>query len=181
MRKILSAATVIAIGLGISLFSTAQAKHHEAPENGMENHKESLLIQQPENAEFMSVPGVPECTTIAPLRGDMSKEASTLMVRMTPGCLVPFHWHTPTEELIVLQGTPYAQMLGKKPQVLSVGSYSQLLSGHIHRFRCMSEIDCLIFLVADAAFDIHFVDDKGEVISTEEALKRAAESADDPW
>ncbi|MFC4314208.1 hypothetical protein ACFPN2_34400 [Steroidobacter flavus] len=26
------------------------------------------------------------------------------MVRMRTGCVVPFHWHTPSEEIVILQG-----------------------------------------------------------------------------
>ena len=132
-----------------------------------------ILLQRPANAKFISVPGVPACTTIAPLHGDMGKGPATLMVRMKSGCMVPYHWHTPSEELIVLQGAPLAQMRGARPVILQVGSYSQLPSQHIHRFRCTSKADCLIFLVADAAFDIHFVDDSGKVIGTEQALEAA--------
>src|ERR1700761_3351738 len=108
---------------------------------------DGILLQQAAKAKFISVPGVPACTTLAPLRGDMGKTASTLMVRMTAGCMVPFHWHTPSEEIVVLQGSPLAQMFGKRPYMLKVGSYSQLPTHHVHRFKCTSKVDCLLFLV----------------------------------
>lgn len=140
-----------------------------------------ILLQHAADAKFISVPGVPACTTLAPLRGDMGKAASTLMVRMAPGCLVPFHWHTPSEEIVVLQGSPYAQMLGQRPYYLKVGSYSQLPTHHIHRFKCVSQSACLMFLVADGPFDIHFVDEKGSEISTEAALAAAKNSDVTKW
>lgn len=140
-----------------------------------------ILLQRPANAKFISVPGVPACTTIAPLHGDMGKGPATLMVRMKAGCMVPYHWHTPSEELVVLQGAPLAQMRGKRPVVLQVGSYSQLPSRHDHRFRCTSKSDCLIFLAADAAFDIHFVDDAGKEIATEQALEAARGASKQKW
>lgn len=140
-----------------------------------------ILLQRPANAKFISVPGVPACTTIAPLHGDMGKGPATLMVRMKAGCMVPYHWHTPSEELVVLQGAPLAQMRGERPVVLQVGSYSQLPSRHDHRFRCTSKSDCLIFLAADAAFDIHFVDDAGKEIATEQALEAARGASKQKW
>jgi quercetin dioxygenase-like cupin family protein len=140
-----------------------------------------ILLQQAAQAKFISVPGVPACTTLAPLRGDMGKSASTLMVRMTAGCMVPFHWHTPSEEIVVLQGSPLAQMLGQRPYVLKLGSYSQLPTHHVHRFRCTSKADCLMFLVADGPFDIHFVDEQGKEISTEAALDAAAKARKVKW
>ena len=140
-----------------------------------------ILLQRPANAKFISVPGVPACTTIAPLHGDMGKGPATLMVRMKAGCMVPYHWHTPSEELVVLQGAPLAQMRGERPIMLQVGSYSQLPSQHIHRFRCTSKADCLIFMVADAAFDIHFVDSQGKEIGTEQALEAARRAGKQKW
>ena len=140
-----------------------------------------VLLQRPADAKFLSVPGVPACATIAPLHGDMSKGPATLMVRMKTGCMVPYHWHTPSEELVVLQGAPLSQMKGKRPVMLRVGSYSQLPSRHVHRFRCTSKLDCLIFMVADAAFDIHFVDDSGKEIGTEQALEAARRGGSRKW
>ena len=142
-------------------------------------HEGGILLQDPSGADFQASPGVPECTSFAGLRGDISKGPGTLMVRMRPGCVVPFHWHTPSEEIVILQGAPLAQMLSERPVMLKVGSYSQLPGKHVHRFRCTSKVDCVLFLVADAAFDIHFVDDSGKEISTEEALKAAATAGTD--
>jgi quercetin dioxygenase-like cupin family protein len=151
-----------------------------APEQGG-GMGHAVLLQRAADAKFIAVPGVPECTTMAPQHGDMSKGPSTLMVRMTAGCMVPYHWHTPSEEMIVLQGAPLAQMRGERPVMLKVGSYSQLPSPHAHRFRCTSKVDCLLFLVADAAFDIHFVDDAGKEISTEAALAAARKDSGKKW
>ncbi len=144
-------------------------------------HTDGILLQRPADAKFLSVPGVPACTTIAPLHGDMSAGPATLMVRMRTGCMVPYHWHIPSEELVVLQGAPLAQMMGQRPVMLRVGSYSQLPSKHVHRFRCTSKVDCLIFMVADAAFDIHFVDDAGKEISTQQALDVAGRAGNRKW
>lgn len=141
----------------------------------------AVLLQRPSAAAFIAVPGVPACTTLAPLHGDMSKGPATLMVRMTAGCMVPYHWHIPSEEMIVLQGAPLSQMRGERPVLLKVGSYSQLPSLHVHRFRCTSKVDCLFFLVADAAFDIHFVDEAGKEISTEAALAAASRDSRKKW
>jgi quercetin dioxygenase-like cupin family protein len=140
-----------------------------------------ILLQQAAKAKFISVPGVPACTSLAQLRGDMGKTASTLMVRMTAGCMVPFHWHTPSEEIVVLQGSPLAQMLDQRPYRLKVGSYSQLPTHHVHRFKCTSSVDCLLFLVADGPFDIHFVDDQGHEITTDAALAAAAKAGGVKW
>jgi quercetin dioxygenase-like cupin family protein len=176
-------AALLLAGLTIMMACTANSSSAQVATSHQEHRSdaEAILLQRPVDAAFMAVPGVPACTTIAPLRGNMATGPSTLMVRMESGCMVPNHWHTPSEELVVLQGAPLAQMQGERPVMLQVGSYSQLPSGHIHRFRCTSTEDCLIFLVADAAFDIFFVDERGEIITTEVALAAAALDDGSSW
>ncbi len=140
-----------------------------------------ILLQNPANASFLSSPGVPACTSFAVLRGDMAKTGSTLMVRMKSGCIVPYHFHTPSEEIVVLQGIPLAQMRGQRPVYLKVGSYSQLPSKHVHRFRCTTKVDCILFMVADGPFDIHYVDDSGKEISADKALAASAKARNRKW
>lgn len=169
MRQLLS--TAIALSCAAFLAGTAVA--------GETGH--GVLVQDPSKAPFTAVPGVPACVTMAPLHGNLATGPATAMVKMTKGCMVPFHWHTPSEELIVLKGRPYAQMMGEKPKYLETGSYSQLPSKHVHRFRCESEGDCILVLVADAAFDIQFVDEAGKPISTEAAIKAAEAPGATNW
>jgi hypothetical protein len=42
-------------------------------------------------SKFVNMPGVPSCTKIAVQRGDPSKGASTLSLKFTLGCRVPWH------------------------------------------------------------------------------------------
>jgi quercetin dioxygenase-like cupin family protein len=172
-KSILGAACLLSVSAITPAFAASQ-EHADSMSH-------AILLQRPSDAKFMAVPGVPECTTLAPLHGDMSKGPSTLMVRMTAGCMVPYHWHTPSEEMVVLQGAALSQMRGERPVALKVGAYTQLPSPHAHRFRCTSKVDCLFFLVADAAFDIHFVDDAGKEISTEAALAAAKKNSGQKW
>ena len=161
------------------------AEQPEAPETAAERpmpaEKASLLIQDPADAEFLSVPGVPECVTMAPLNGNLGEGAGSVMVRMTDGCVVPYHWHQTSEELIQLRGRPYMQLADGEPYYLETLSYSQLPGGTVHRFRCDSPDGCIMVLVADAAFDTHFVDEEGNEIPTEDALAAAAEPSTREW
>ncbi len=152
-----------------------------APHATMASDTPATLLQDPGMAAFGPVPGVPACVTMAPLRGNLGTGPATVMVKMTQGCVVPYHWHTPSEELIVLRGAPLAQMHGQRPVILKVGSYSQLPSRHMHRFRCESKEACVIALVTGGVFDIHFVDEAGKEISTEAALAAAAKSGTTRW
>lgn len=140
-----------------------------------------IYLKDPTTADFQSAPGVPECTTFAVLHGDMASGPSTMMVRMLSGCAVPYQWHSASEELVLLKGEIIAQLMGAEALHFGEGSYVQLPSGRPHRFACISEDECVLFNVADSAFDIHFVDEGGESISVDEAMDGLAEDPVENW
>ena len=141
----------------------------------------ALTQQRPEDANFKPVPGAAPCNTMMSLRGDLGKEAATFMTKLTAGCIAPWHWHTPTEEIVILKGETIAQMKGEAPQRLPTGAYSQLTAKHPHRFRCTEASECIVLVIADGPFDIHWIDDKGKEIPFEEASKRAAAEGTAGW
>jgi mannose-6-phosphate isomerase-like protein (cupin superfamily) len=158
-----------------ALIAAAPAAHHAT--------SDALTYRHPMDAPFKAIPNAATCNTMAPLRGDMSKGPATFTSRMTPGCVAPWHWHSPTEEIVILQGTARMQMDDDSTTAITlpVGAYSQLPRNHLHRFRCLQGADCVILVIADAAFDIHWVDKNRKEISFEEALKREAASGGSDW
>ena len=124
--------TMLAAGSLVALAACSPAAEQpEAPEAAAERpmpvEKASLLIQDPADAEFLSVPGVPECVTMAPpqrqsrRRGRLSDGADDGWMRGPPT-----HWHQTSEELIQLRGRPYMQLADGEPYYLETHSYSQL-------------------------------------------------------
>ena len=130
-----------------------------------------VLLLDASKADFKSSPGVPECVTFANMHGDMSKGAATLMVKMKGGCKVPAHWHSTSEELVLLQGKITQIVDGHEAKLSKAGAYTQITGHHVHKYHCTSKEDCLLFDVADAAFDVHFVDDSGAEITAEKAIE----------
>ena len=147
-----------------------------------EGHEDvSGFLPDPTTANFQTAAGVPECTTFDVLRGDMAASSSTMMVRMDSGCVVPYQWHSPNEELIMLRGEIEAQFLGESVLNLVNGAYLLIPTGKPHRFRCSSQEACVMFIAADAAFDIHFVDQEGKPISAEEVDAATEKYANEKW
>ena len=140
-----------------------------------------LFLARPDDAQFKPVPGAPGCLVLASLRGDASKGPATFMTRLEPGCVAPWHWHTPTEETVMLKGTAVAQMRGEKPTRLAAGAYTQFPSHHVHRFRCEKKSPCIILTIADEAFDIHWVDQADREISLDEASRLATQEGTAGW
>jgi len=118
--------------------------------------------------KFGPIPNLPPCLTMAPEHGDPSKGAFTLMLKFTSGCNVPMHWHTATEELMLVSGSGKVQMQDGKNSTLERGGFVYIPAKHQHAFTCATS--CTAFLSGDGAFDIHYVDKSGKEIPAEQAL-----------
>jgi len=126
-------------------------------------------VVKPAPTQFGNVPSLPDCFTVASQQGDPAKGPSVLLIKGTGGCSVPWHWHSPNEQLMMVSGAGRVQMKDDKPVVLRAGGFAYAPSHHVHRLRCLGA--CMAFLHSDGPFDIHYVDATGKEISSEEALK----------
>jgi len=115
--------------------------------------------------------GLPQCVNMAVESGDPSKGASVIVFKGPAGCTIPWHWHTPTEHVMIVTGSAKIEMKdGGKTAVLGPGGYAMMPSKHVHQFSCTSA--CSAFVSSDAAFDIHYVDASGAEISADAALAK---------
>jgi quercetin dioxygenase-like cupin family protein len=126
-------------------------------------------------SKFMNLPGLPACMTVAVQRGDPAKGPAALLLKFTAGCMVPWHWHTAGEQLVLVSGRGKAEMKDGKPLGMSPGDYVYLPSKSIHQFTAVTAV--LMYDLPDAAFDIHYVDKGGNEIPPEQALKPAVKKA----
>jgi quercetin dioxygenase-like cupin family protein len=129
------------------------------------------IVTTAASAKFGPVPNTPECFTVAVDRGDPSQGPSVLLAKFAPGCVAPFHWHTPSETAMIVSGSLEVQMKDDKAFVARHGDFAYLPGHHVHRAKCIGSSPCLVFLTSDAAFDIHWVDASGQEIPLETALK----------
>jgi quercetin dioxygenase-like cupin family protein len=126
-------------------------------------------------AKFMTPPGLPACTKTVVLSGDPSKEGSLMLVKVATGCVIPWHWHTPTEVLMFVSGHGKGEMKGgSAPIMLHPGDYLSMPGKGVHQFTCV--LTCSFFLSSDGAFDIHYLDASGKEIPPDQALKSKAKA-----
>jgi mannose-6-phosphate isomerase-like protein (cupin superfamily) len=118
---------------------------------------------------FMNIPGLPTCTVGSVQNGDPTKGPSIIFAKIDAGCVIPQHWHTPSEHLMMVSGVARIEMKDGKPLTLESGGFALMPSRHVHQFRC--ERACSLYIYSDAAFDIHYVNAQGNEISAEDALK----------
>ena len=103
------------------------------------------------------------------------KGASVLLLKLKTGCVVPWHWHTANENLMMVSGKGKAEMKSGGAHTMAMGDYLYLAGKQVHHFTCVSS--CLVFDVIDGAFDIHYVGSDGKEIPVEQALKPMAKPA----
>ena len=131
------------------------------------------MLMNTQDQKFMTVPGLPECATVSILRGDPRTGPAWVLLKLGSGCRVPFHWHTPIEDLVVISGQGSLEMKDGKSLQFVPGAYASLPSHHVHRAECRRS--CLLFDAADGPFDIHYVGTNGEEISMEQAMKESGQ------
>jgi quercetin dioxygenase-like cupin family protein len=121
--------------------------------------------------KFAPLPGLPACATLAVESGDPSKGASVILLKAPAGCVIPWHWHTPTEQIMIVSGSAKVEMKDTgQTSSLGPGGYAMMPRKHVHQFTCTSP--CTAFVSSDTAFDIHYVDSKGGEIPPEAALSK---------
>ena len=134
--------------------------------------EEMSIVRKLSENKLAPLPGLPACVTMAVENGDPTKGSSVIVFKGTAGCVIPWHWHTPTEQVMIVSGSAKVEMTdSNRAATIGPGGYAMLPSKHQHQFTCSSA--CTAFVSSDSAFDIHYVDAKGNEISPETALATA--------
>jgi quercetin dioxygenase-like cupin family protein len=131
------------------------------------------IVAPAASAKFASIPNAPKCFTIAVERGDPGTGPSVILANFAPGCVAPFHWHTPSETVMVVSGSLEVQMKDDKAVAAHHGDFVYMPGHHIHRATCLGSTACKVFLSSSGPFDIHWVDAAGQEIPLEAAIKNA--------
>jgi quercetin dioxygenase-like cupin family protein len=98
--------------------------------------------------------GEPACLKVARENGDPDKGASTFLLEAPSGCVVPAHYHTAEEQLMVVRGDVRTGMDGMAEATLGPGGFAMMPSKAMHWFSCQSKSPCLMFVTFDRKYDI---------------------------
>src|SRR5882757_8862267 len=71
-----------------------------------------------------------KCLLSALETGDPTTGPSTFILKAPPGCVVPWHFHTSEEQLIIISGTVLAEMRDHQPARLRPGGFA-MMGGHM--------------------------------------------------
>jgi len=98
--------------------------------------------------------GEPACLKVARENGDPDKGASTFLLEAPSGCVVPAHYHTAEEQLMVVRGEVLTGMDSMAEATLGPGGFAMMPSKAVHWFTCKSKNTCLMFVTFDRTYDI---------------------------
>jgi quercetin dioxygenase-like cupin family protein len=98
--------------------------------------------------------GEPACLKVARENGDPDKGPSTFLLEAPSGCVVPAHYHTAEEQLMVVRGSVLTGMDGMSEATLGPGGFAMMPSKAMHWFTCKSKDTCLMFVTFDRTYDI---------------------------
>jgi quercetin dioxygenase-like cupin family protein len=119
---------------------------------------------------FVTSPALPDCATINVVDGNPATEPSITMINIIKDCVIPWHWHTARERLIIVEGTGVVEMKGGRTLNVVPGEFVMMVAKKIYRFTATSEVT--LYSIPDGPFDIHYVDADGKEIATAEATKK---------
>jgi quercetin dioxygenase-like cupin family protein len=143
------------------------------PAASAQESPDAAVVSKGMSLKFAVLPDLPDCASLAVLKGDPGKGPSVVEMKFTPGCIVPWHWHTPSESAVPLSGLLEISMKGEKPVLLTNGDYGYLPSKHVHQAKCTGSKPCAAIFMLDAPIDIHYVDKSGSEIPAQQALAEA--------
>jgi quercetin dioxygenase-like cupin family protein len=123
--------------------------------------------------KFTMIPPLPTCAVASVQSGNPATGPSIILAKAPAGCSIPWHWHTPNENVMLVSGLGRMDMKGGKPLTLRAGAFAMMASHDIHQFTCLRA--CQLYIYSDVAFDIHYVNKDGNEITPDEALKAVKE------
>jgi quercetin dioxygenase-like cupin family protein len=125
--------------------------------------------------KLTTIPPLPTCGRGSVQSGNPATGSSIIFASIATGCTIPWHWHTPNENVMIANGEARIDIKDQKSLTLRSGGFALLPSKHIHQFHCNKE--CQIYVYSDTAFDLHYVNAKGDEISPADANKAVKQIA----
>ena len=119
----------------------------------------SGIVRQLSEVRFPAGEG-PDCLQFFLENGDMKTGPSTAIMKAKPNCVVPPHYHSAEEQLIIVKGNVSTGMERMQDSVLGPGGFAMMPSKQPHWFTCTAKEECLMFVTFDRAYDIVWLKQK---------------------
>jgi len=145
LRASIRRGLLLAVTLGMSAPAVAQDRPSDPP----------LAI--PADAAQLTwspcPPFMPEGCGIAVLRGDPSKPNADVFFKVPAGAVIPDHWHTSAERMVLVSGQMTVTYQGQKPITLKPGTYAYGPPKAPHKATCGQNGPCVLFIAFELPVD----------------------------
>ncbi len=96
---------------------------------------------------------LPTGSELAVLHGDSAKKNADVFLKLPAKSLIPAHWHTSAERMILVAGEMHINFVGQEKIVLKPGNYAYSPAKLRHDAICVSETPCILFIAFELPVD----------------------------
>ena len=96
---------------------------------------------------------LPKGSELAVLHGDPAKKNADVFLKVPAKALIPAHWHTSAERMILVAGEMHINYVGQEKIVLKPGNYAYGPAKLSHDATCASETPCILFIAFESPVD----------------------------
>lgn len=98
-------------------------------------------------------PFLPKGCQITVLQGDPAKNNADIFFKVPANSVLPRHWHTSAERMVLVSGELHVTYDGHKTAVLKPGSYAYGPAKLAHRAECKQAGPCVLFIAFEQPID----------------------------
>ena len=98
-------------------------------------------------------PFFPEGCELAAIQGDPSKPNSDVYFKIPGGYLLPAHWHTSAERMVLVSGELDVTYKDQATTHLKTGMYAYGPPKAVHDGKCISEAPCVLTIAFEEPVD----------------------------
>lgn len=142
----------------VGAFSTLQAEQTTSPSvtQAQEQDRPLVLRQADAGLNWGDCPALfPPGCKIAVLHGDPAKPGADVFLRVPGGYVIPAHWHTSAERMVLVSGSLEVTYAGHPAARLETNDYAYGPAKLPHVATCRSTAPCTLFIAFDGAVDAH--------------------------
>ena len=96
---------------------------------------------------------LPKGCEIAVLNGDPAKNNADVFFKVPANSVIPRHWHTSAERMVLVSGELHVTYDGHKTTVLKPGTYAYGPAKLPHKAVCKKAGPCILFIAFEAPLD----------------------------
>lgn len=98
-------------------------------------------------------PFFPAGCEIAAIQGDPSKANSDIYFKVLGGYILPAHWHTSAERMVLVSGELDVTYKGQATTHLKKGMYAYGPARAVHEGKCISKEPCVLMIAFEEPVD----------------------------